>query len=524
MATKAVNVFDPYLNECQTYVWEWYIPEQKVRFGIPSLNSLWLDDQQKNIKLSTMLERVHPDDIEKVLVRHTSPLYRSDKMFEVDIRLNVAAELMPDGQSSGQYEWYGFRGKTVRRDEKGRPTYVRGVAINLDQRYRAQMKLLAQKDRQIQQARRQVDACASVLQEVDTFIRTLAQNADTLIATDHSSEIDSESRMMYLTTLRDQVDLILEMTDKVRSSMSTSALPSEGKVRTVMLWEYLAERQQTLTLKAGRQMQFYFSNLYDTLQIKADAKLLDALLDNIVSALLRLHEAGRITISYMTRSEAKRVDICVTYEGSKATSDSVDEALLTVPTTMYGETSFGLSVNRLMARRMHGTVSLDALEGGRIRYVISLPIDATQTSHDAAPADTLEELLHDHETQQTAVQRQRDALPHVLIGVRDDMTLYENQHLFEVTMTMTTDQLQAAFEQEDPDIVFVDYNLPGNVSVSKLITQMRKARPETPIIVTDDYAKRPLHRQIRQLGANYMLTNPLSLRKVNQMIKRYLSC
>ena len=64
--TKANNEFDPFLNECQTYVWEWYIPEHKVRFGIPSLNSLWESDYDSNIKLSTMLERVHPDDIEKI--------------------------------------------------------------------------------------------------------------------------------------------------------------------------------------------------------------------------------------------------------------------------------------------------------------------------------------------------------------------------------------------------------------------------------------------------------------------------
>ena len=143
---KANNEFDPFLNECQTYVWEWYIPEHIVRFGIPSLNSLWIDDKEKNIQFATMLERVHPDDIQKVLVRHTSPLYRSDKMFEVDLRLNVASELMPDGKAaSGKYEWFGFRGKTVTRDRLGRPTYVRGVAINLDERYRAQLKLISKK-------------------------------------------------------------------------------------------------------------------------------------------------------------------------------------------------------------------------------------------------------------------------------------------------------------------------------------------------------------------------------------------
>ena len=178
MKQKANNEFDSFLNECQTYVWEWYIPEQIVRFGIPSLNSLWVSDSDNHIKLSTMLERVHPDDIQKIFVRQSSPIYRSDKMFEVDLRLNVAAELSPEGKSSGQYEWYGFRGKIVRRDENGKPAYMRGVAINIDHRVKVQQKLIATKERQIQTQRQHTEYCLGVMQEFKAFITTLASQAD----------------------------------------------------------------------------------------------------------------------------------------------------------------------------------------------------------------------------------------------------------------------------------------------------------------------------------------------------------
>jgi DNA-binding NtrC family response regulator len=87
---------------------------------------------------------------------------------------------------------------------------------------------------------------------------------------------------------------------------------------------------------------------------------------------------------------------------------------------------------------------------------------------------------------------------------------------------MITDDFKKAFDEMDPDIVFLDSSLPGKVQVFDLITHMHNQSPETPIIITDDYGQRTLHKRVQQLGARYLLNNPLSLRKVNMMIKKYL--
>ena len=517
---RAFNEFDPFLNECQTYVWEWYIPEQKVRFGIPSLNSLWIDDQEKNIQLATMLERVHPDDIQKVLVRHTSPLYKSDRMFEVDIRLNVAAELMPDRQSSGKYEWYGFRGKIVTRDAHGRPTYLRGIAINLDQRYRAQMKLISQKERQLQSARQQADYCTGVIQEVSTFIRNLAENADTILASDHV--VDPETRLMRLSELKDQVSHILEVTDRFRYYIGGAEPSSRQEVQTLALWEHLAELQQVYSLKAGNRLKFYFSNLYDTLQIHVNVKLLDLLLDNVISAQLRLRQSGCATLSYAVDKATDTLRITTTFSGGDVSLHSVNAS--------YSESGLGLSVCRLMAKRLLGDVQVEQPAPDRISYVIILPLDVCKAADGAAGGrdgerddrDLLDELSQERNADDEAQLPSRSSLPHVLIGMSDDNSLYRNQHLFDVTITTDTETLLKTFGVISPDIVFLDSHLPGRLPVMDLIRQLHQLSPDTPIIVTDDYAQRPLHRQVQQLGARYLLNNPLSLRKVNMMIKKYL--
>ncbi|MBR5715817.1 MAG: hybrid sensor histidine kinase/response regulator [Bacteroidales bacterium] len=520
---KQFNEFEPFLNDCQTYVWEWYIPEHKVRFGIPSLNSLWIDDKEKNIKLDSMLERVHPDDIQKVLIRHTSPLYRSDKMFEVDLRLNVSAQLKPDGQSSGEYEWYGFRGRTVERDRHGRPTYVRGIAINLDQRYRAQLKLINQKEHQLQHARQQLEYSSGIIQEVGVFFRNLAENANVFISSDGISK--SEDMLMHLADLKDKVSHLLEMTDKFKFSVGDNELSDSSEVSSLALWEHFAELQQVYSLRAGNRVKFYFSNLYDNVQIFVDVKLLDLLLDNLINPQFRSQMTGTTTMSYVIDLPKDVLYITVTCSGTSTTEAKTH--------TSYTESGLGLSVCRLMAKRMYGSVQLEQQELGKLKYTITLPLDARKvtnqfsvqlgnTDENVKTVDVLDELKREHETEAEEILQNRALLPHVLIGMRDKSSLYSNQHLFDVTVTSTTDEFKNVFDTIDPDIVFLDSSLPGRMQVFDLITYMHEKTPETPIIITDDYGQRPLHKRIRQLGARYLLNNPLSLRKVNLMIKKYL--
>ncbi len=510
--TKANNIFDSFLNECQTYVWEWYIPEQKVRFGIPSLNSLWIDDRSKNIKLATMLERVHPDDIQKVLVRHTSPLYRSDKMFEVDLRLNVAAELMPDGKTpSGKYEWYGFRGKTITRDRLGRPTYVRGVAINLDERYRAQLKLLNQKERHLKSAKQKNDYCTGVMQEMSTFLRSLAENANKIIDRDDDPRTQEEC-VMLVQDLAAQAERIIEMSDKFRQIVGAREMVEDQEIRALSLWEHLAEQQQIFSLK-GPKLKIYFSNLYDNRQIYVNVKLFDVLLENIIAPQRMLRQGGSVTISYSLSPEEDTVTLLVVSKPDQVYAQTQE---------ISNDVGLGMSVCRLLAKRMWGSIQVKRLSQGQVQYSVTIPVDARQLGSYVEPQDKDPLDEQDETDEQEKDAEDRSMLPHVLIGLTADAELYQNQHLFDVSICANTDATFKEYEALDPDIVFIDHNLPGQLSVNDLIRKMSALHPDTPIVVSSDFAERSLHKLVQQLGARYLLTNPLSLRKVNMMIKKYL--
>jgi CheY-like chemotaxis protein len=504
--TKVQNDFDSFLNECNTYIWEWYVPERYVRFGIPSLDGSWLDDKEKIFRLETVLEKVHPDDVNKIFVRRNSPLYTSDKMFEMDLRINA----------TGTFEWYGFRGRTVRRDKAGNPTYIRGVAINVNNRIKVQQKLLGRRELQLQDEKQKTSYCAGVLQEVVTFIRNLASNADSIIT--GSASGSREERLIRIRDLKDQSERILELIDRVRAFAFAGAENAEDEeLKRISLWEHLAELQQVYTLKMHAGTKLYFSNLYSDLAVTINVKLFDLLIENVINSQLHNTHTGYLTINYATpTTDTFRLTItCTDNEMSGADLNQV-----------LTESGLGLSVCRLLAKRMFGEIEILQTGEKLMQYQVTLPLDARK-----AMGAKLTKLCVDEEPTLPAPARPAgptpeemhlSALPKVLIGLNADSDLYNSQHLFRVTLAHTTDDFQRLFRQETPDIVFIDYNLRGQLPVRQLLEQLCNEADKTPIIVTSDYATRPLHRELRQMGVAYLMSNPMSLRKVNVMVKRYL--
>ena len=508
---KAYNDFESFLNECNIYVWEWYIPERFVRFGIPSLDGLWANEKEKIFKLATVLERVHPDDVDKIFVRRSSPIYKSDSMFEVDLRLNL----------SGQYEWYGFRGKTLKRDRNGRPTYVRGVAINIDKRIKVQQKLMTRKDRHLNEEVHKTSYFSSVMQEVLSFIRTLASNADSIIMGDEKGS--KEDRLLRLNDIKEKGARIADLVVRIKSMIGEKEETLENKVKSISLWEHLAELQQVFSIKLAGNLKLYFSNMYDSSMIKTDVKLFDLLLENVIKTQMHNARYGSLIMNYVFKNNDTLL-ITVTCTENNGTIADYEKTIT--------EAGLGLSVCRLVAQRLYGEIKVVADDHGKIQFQISLPLDVTHVSDedvhdndDSIKLDVLDEIEKDADFGTEAlygVGTGLTARPHVLIGIQTDTDIFQNQHLFEVATVHSTDILLSTFIEREPEIVFIDSNLKGSISVFDLIAELRRRSFDTPIIVTSDYAVRPLHKKVRQLGGQYLLTNPLSLRKVNVMIKKYL--
>ncbi len=497
--TPIVNEYEAFLNECDMYVWEWYLPEKYVRFGVPSLNGLWIDDKKKIFRLVTVLERVHPDDIAKIFVSKNSPIYVTDEMFEVDLRLRL----------SDHYEWFVFRGKTLRR-VKGRPVYLRGVAINADRRFRTQERLLQIKNYQAESERQKTEFCASTMQEVVTILETLASNSESIISGD--SILSRDERLTMLSEMKEKVSTILRLNDKVRSFLG-DPIDKNQSFRTIQLWEHLAELQQLYSLRLPAVPKLYFANQYDNAQIVINEKLFDSVIENLIYSQAHNAKDGYLTMSYKINGDYFTLTItCIN-------GDATTEHLQSVKT----ESGLGLSVSRMMLQRLWGKIDVTKDDDGKIYYTITLPTDIYKaTGEQSTKLDVFDELPGGSVETYPRGEMSAQGLPLVLIGILGDASIFRDQHLFRAITAKTSDEVESLFREHRPDMVFIDYNLKGNVAPLDSVAMMRKESADTPIVVTADYAHRILHRKVRDLGAQYLLTNPLTLRKVNEMIRKYL--
>ena len=513
--------FDSILNECMTYVWEWNVNEKYVKFGIPSLDGSWHDDKNKIFKLETVLEKVHPDDVAKIFTQRNSVLYyKSDKMFEIDLRINA------DGRG---FEWFGFRGRILQRNEDGKAAFLHGVAINLNKRIEIQQKLQRRREHLFENERQKTDYCAGVMQEVVNFIRNAAQMADAFIANVEAPTdlLSKESRRAQFSEVKNQCEHILDLVDKVKQHLGQDNVMADEEVHSLALWEHLAEYQQIYALKARGAAKIYFSNLYDDLRLVVNVRLLDLLVENVINSQLLNSQGGNITINYHQDLESESVVIAIS-SGNLSDFYASSE-------TLIKEKSLGLSVCRLLATRMMGDVKLERTSNQTITFIITLPIDVTiakRSKSNVSPiklyveGETVEpyEEVSKGKTIGDADGAQIARLGvHVALGISETgQQMLEGQHLFEVSKAPSTQELLSLVRETNPDIVFLDYNLQGTLSSFELIDAIKRERPETPVIVTSDYAHRVLHRQVKALGARYLITNPLTIRKVNTMIKRYL--
>lgn len=499
--TQIVNEYEAFLNECDMYVWEWYLPEKYVRFGIPSLNGLWIDDKKKIFRLVTVLERVHPDDIAKIFVSKNSPIYVTDDMFEVDLRLRLA----------DRYEWFVFRGKTLRR-VKGRPVYLRGVAINADRRFKTQERLLQIKDYQVESERQKTEFCASTMQEVVTILETLASNSEAIISGD--SLFSREERLSMMSEMKEKVSTILALNDKVRSFLG-NPIDKNQTFHKINLWEHLAELQQLYSLRQPAVPKLYFANQYDNEQVIINEKLFDSVIENLIYSQAHIAKGGYLTMSYKVNGD--KFTLTITCINGEATPEHLQSDKT--------ESGLGLSVSRLMVQRLWGQLEVTKDAEGKIYYHIILPTDIYKaTGEQTTKLDVFDELPipSREDVKKTTESPATTGLPLVLIGILGDASMFRDQHLFKVIIAKTSDEVEHLYRNHHPDLVFIDYNLKGNIIPLKLVETMRRESADTPIIVTADYAHRILHKKVRDLGAQYLLTNPLTLRKVNEMIRKYL--
>lgn len=122
------------------------------------------------------------------------------------------------------------------------------------------------------------------------------------------------------------------------------------------------------------------------------------------------------------------------------------------------------------------------------------------------------------------------ATPKATILVIDDEELIRNyfRHLltsmnYDVRMASnSTDGCRMAAEPEI-DLIISDLNMEGELSDVALIEELRRIRPDRPLVVISGYPTRERLQECERLGVSEFITKPFELTFISSVLKRVLA-
>jgi CheY-like chemotaxis protein len=194
-----------------------------------------------------------------------------------------------------------------------------------------------------------------------------------------------------------------------------------------------------------------------------------------------------------------------------ATLERVFEPYFT--TKPAGEGSgLGLAVVHGIVKRHGGAVLVESAPGQGSSFLVYLPaLESLAPDTPAPPLPPLPRgserimLVDDEKTLTDVGKRMLEELGYRVLAFNDPrealMAFERSPHLF--------------------DLVITDLNMPGMNGIT-LARALRAARPALPVVLCSGFADREATAQVKALGLEELMTKPLSLRQLAEVVRRSL--
>lgn len=117
--------------------WEMELPSGKVRFGQKKAEMLGYDPERFK-HYNDFMTLVHPDDFNQAMKAMKDHLTGKTDKYETEYRIQ---------ENSGKYTWFYDVGSIVTRDKNGAPEKICGIAININERKKAENLLITAKEK-----------------------------------------------------------------------------------------------------------------------------------------------------------------------------------------------------------------------------------------------------------------------------------------------------------------------------------------------------------------------------------------
>ncbi len=356
------------LRAAEMGVWEWRVTTAEL-YWTPECMSIFGTERPSGT-LEDFTDRVHPDDVERVLGAVSTAMMEKSPFVE-EFRI-----VRPDGT----VRWVADYGQTDYADD-GRPVRMVGTVQDVTVRKEYEDRLLEARRQADRASGAKSDFLAMMSHEIRTPITSVLGMADLLgrtsLTDEQSGYVDTfrSSAKVLLSVLGDILDISKIEAGKV--VIEAAAFPLRDSVRNIV------ELGQGMASAKGLNIGLTISEDVPEAVI-GDQTRFKQILFNLLNNAVKFTERGTVGVRMSVRERSERlakVTIEVRDTGIGMSADQM--ANLFTPfsqadqttTRRFGGTGLGLAISKKLVELMGGEIGVDAIPGVGATFRVTLPFE-----------------------------------------------------------------------------------------------------------------------------------------------------
>ena len=363
---EAKDRLDLALQAANILIWDWDARRTNVFLGGNWSIILRVGKETSALTLDELTQMVHPDDLPKVKQALDNCLNGGESEYVAEHRVKTLA---------GGWVWSLSRGRVVERDAGGRALRVTGVNVDIDDRKRAEVELLAavQREKELSEMKSKFVSTAS--HEFRTPLATMLSSAELL---EHYSEsLSPAEKATLLQTIQGGAKRMSEMIDDVLTLGRAESGVLKLNLGPANLRELCSTVVSEFRIAQGKQHVITLDDRFDRPDVIMDERLLRHILNNLLSNAVKYSPPGsEVTFSVSRRNEQAAIEIQdrgigIPLEDQPRMFESFHRAS---NVENRPGTGLGLAIVKKAVELHGGEISLTSAVGSGTRFTVMIPL------------------------------------------------------------------------------------------------------------------------------------------------------
>jgi len=363
---EAKERLDLALQAANILIWDWDVRRPDVFLGGSWAIILRVGREASALTLEELAKMLHPDDLPKVKQALDKCLTGGQTEYLAEHRIKTLA---------GGWVWSLSRGRVVERDANGRAVRMTGVNVDIDDRKRAEVELLAavQREKELSEMKSKFVSTAS--HEFRTPLATMLSSAELL---EHYSEsLGTDEKRNLLQTIQSSAKRMSEMIDDVLTLGRAESGVLKLNLGPTDLRELCSRVVSEFRIAQGKHHVITLDDRFDRLEAMMDERLLRHILNNLLSNAVKYSPPGsEVTFSLERRDEKAAIEIQdrgigIPPEDQPRMFESFHRAS---NVENRPGTGLGLAIVKKAVELHGGEISLKSAVGSGTRFTVTLPL------------------------------------------------------------------------------------------------------------------------------------------------------